>query len=357
MAPQTFGDDDFYDPHEDDYDEEQEELSPEDKVAMAEGTEKVKKALGADSAKVTAAQIQEALWHYYYDVDKSVAYLRKSFTPATPKPPPKKSAEGKFHESSFPSTDLSCGGAANGAEAEYHALEQRQCSTSTYNEATPAYPILHKPAVPASMFFSDMPWLDTPRERHANLVAPPPLPGGLLGGSDSAPKMSKLQALAAARKKRTDGKKEKEKASETTEGLENLSISGQTQKENIKPVSAPSAGLKRPNNVLQEPALSEPPSGSSHDKNEAASHTQVHQTPDVPMDNVAVAADQRAAPSAFAQTLVGSAPDAGQKQTRDIFAMPYTSSSSYFAGAFSEPSPDDVVLAAQAKGSNFARTK
>ncbi|OAA70288.1 elongation factor Tu GTP binding domain protein [Cordyceps fumosorosea ARSEF 2679] len=90
MAP--FEDDDFYDPHEDDYEEEDDGLSPEDKVSMARGTEEVQKALGQDASKVSVAQIQEALWHYYYDVEKSVGYLQKTFISPTPKPTPKKAA-------------------------------------------------------------------------------------------------------------------------------------------------------------------------------------------------------------------------------------------------------------------------
>ncbi|TQV98133.1 hypothetical protein V2A60_006184 [Cordyceps javanica] len=88
----SFEDDDFYDPNEDDYEEEEDALSPDDKAAMAVGTEDVKKALGEDASKVSLVQIQEALWHYYYDVEKSVAYLQKTFISPAPKPTPKKAA-------------------------------------------------------------------------------------------------------------------------------------------------------------------------------------------------------------------------------------------------------------------------
>lgn len=39
------------------------------------GTIEVRKALDA-SITVTDAQIQEALWHYYFEVEKSVSYLK-----------------------------------------------------------------------------------------------------------------------------------------------------------------------------------------------------------------------------------------------------------------------------------------
>lgn len=104
---------DEYDGGEDGYGEEEEELSPEDKgkprgsshnlrrgrgahrrtAQMEAGTAEVRSMLGAGASKVTKTQIQEALWHYYYDVDKSVAYLISKFIdPPAPKP---KSAPAK----------------------------------------------------------------------------------------------------------------------------------------------------------------------------------------------------------------------------------------------------------------------
>ncbi|KAL2263616.1 hypothetical protein VTK26DRAFT_5978 [Humicola hyalothermophila] len=59
--------------------EEDDELSPEDKALMSQGTAAVQAALGVEASKVTVAQIEDALWHYYYDVDKSVTYLTTKF--------------------------------------------------------------------------------------------------------------------------------------------------------------------------------------------------------------------------------------------------------------------------------------
>lgn len=70
----------------DDYDEEdeqgtygggevQEELSPEDQEQMRQGTASVREALG-DTFDVSDKAIQDALWHYYYDVEKSITYLK-----------------------------------------------------------------------------------------------------------------------------------------------------------------------------------------------------------------------------------------------------------------------------------------
>jgi elongation factor 1 alpha-like protein len=42
---------------------------------MRLGTVRVQEALGS-AVPVSEKEIQEALWHYYYDVDKSVTYLK-----------------------------------------------------------------------------------------------------------------------------------------------------------------------------------------------------------------------------------------------------------------------------------------
>lgn len=65
--------------------EEASDLSPEDKAQMAEGTAEVRKVLATQAQMVTTQQIQEALWHYYYDIDKSVAYLINKFIDPAPK--------------------------------------------------------------------------------------------------------------------------------------------------------------------------------------------------------------------------------------------------------------------------------
>lgn len=89
MAPaDLYDEDDLYDG--DDYEEgAEEELSAEDQANMEKGTADVKKSLGANAGKVTVKQIQEALWHYFYDVEKSVAYLSKTFVTPPPKATPK----------------------------------------------------------------------------------------------------------------------------------------------------------------------------------------------------------------------------------------------------------------------------
>lgn len=76
----------------DDFDgDDDEELSEEDQQQMREGTIKVRETLGPD-VPVTDHQIQESLWHYYYDIDKTVTYLLNSLS-AAPKKTKKETAK------------------------------------------------------------------------------------------------------------------------------------------------------------------------------------------------------------------------------------------------------------------------
>ncbi len=342
----SFEDDDFYDPDEDEYEEEEDDgMSPEDRVAMANATEEVKKALGEDNSKVSLVQIQEALWHYFYDVEKSVGYLQRTFISPTPKPAPKKAAqEGMFFPVFSSSSAVACGG-ATGADLRGSERGGFRAGQGSFQRST--FPVLEAPVLPIDAYFSDMPWLQTPIERHTTFIPPCTPPGGLLGGSDGTPKMSKLQALAAARKKKTEQKKGYENELQAERGLQDLSISSPkpTGRVQAPPASASSAPipLRKGNHPESEP-LAKP-------------DTLFSSTSDKPMHDMEAQVNvvgQRPTPSAFAKTLVGSAPG-GQKQKQDVFSMTYASSPTYLASAFSEPSPDDIVLAAQAKGSSFAR--
>lgn len=80
-----------YEDNEDDYEDddyEQDgggELSAEDQAQMNAATLETQQILGPQADKVTKQQIQEALWYYYYDVDKSVAYIINKFIDPAPK--------------------------------------------------------------------------------------------------------------------------------------------------------------------------------------------------------------------------------------------------------------------------------
>jgi hypothetical protein len=98
---------------EEEEEEEVEELSPEDKAQMTAATAEVKSMLGPQASKVTTQQIQDSLWYYYYDVDKTIAYLVSKFIDPAPKPAAKSKApktnpqvsDGKtYSECPFPFT-------------------------------------------------------------------------------------------------------------------------------------------------------------------------------------------------------------------------------------------------------------
>jgi elongation factor 1 alpha-like protein len=368
MAPaELYDDDDLYDG--DEYEEGQDdELSSEDKAAMETGTADVKKALGADASKVTTKQIQEALWHYYYDVDKSVAYLSKTFiAPPPPKPTPQKAPESKSNEFSFYSSLDGLFVKSSGAENELAWPSSPQIP-----EALPAPYISFGGASNSTAFqskFNDMPWLNIPKNRQAWLIAPIQPRGGLLGGAGEAPRMSKLQALAAARKKKNDEKKEQAKTSQTESGMKRLSIADDGSKENSRGVSTSVKRQRGPNvQVLAQATYEQGNSRSGTAQNQrsvpAHAETVSLQKSSEPEKSLSAqgedqfaAAVPKSAPSAFAKTLFPSAPDVRHINRPGFYAMPYASSSSFLGTAFSEPSPDDIVLAAQAKGSIFAREK
>jgi elongation factor 1 alpha-like protein len=72
-------DDDYYDEEHDNEDDTT--LSPEDQEQMRINTPKVRLALGP-SYNVSEKDIQDALWNYYYDIAKSVAYLKSKSLPS-----------------------------------------------------------------------------------------------------------------------------------------------------------------------------------------------------------------------------------------------------------------------------------
>jgi elongation factor 1 alpha-like protein len=67
---------DGYDDYDEDYAEEADDaLTAEDREQLSAGTVAVRAELGA-GFPVTDQQIQDSLWHYFYDIAKTVAYLK-----------------------------------------------------------------------------------------------------------------------------------------------------------------------------------------------------------------------------------------------------------------------------------------
>jgi elongation factor 1 alpha-like protein len=418
------------------YSEEDNELSPEDRALMNQGTADVQAALGVEVSKVTVAQIEEALWHYYYDVDKSVAYLISKFVnprpkatkPAAVQPPNGKSVTCAIDTATagFP---LELGTTSHWAAKYLDLTDAGLPALQTYSPKLAAWRQTTEPPSTAralstavsfahrtwnSDFFQDMPWGNIPKHRETTFIAPPLPRGGLLGGSGAPPKMSKLQALAAARKKKAEEKKAiDDKAEQTRMQVEDLSMEHTPAgKENV-PMAGPSSKRLKTSEFTAQgivPVLGSKPTQSelSHQPGvvtevlgEASTLGQGlfgvqpgTSKPNAPEDERKVI---MAEPSAFAQLLCWNPPASRtpndsetdpfygfgygygadnkgnppekpldptdwfdiRKRRRDDSddydeeVVLYPNLSQSVRDTFAQPSPDDVVLAAQAKAKSM----
>jgi elongation factor 1 alpha-like protein len=187
-------------------------------------------------------------------------------------------------------------------------------------------------------FFKDMPWLNTPLDRHTVFVKPLYPRGGLMGGSsDGVPKMSKLQALAAARKKKAQ--EQKSGSFRVDKSMSELSISGESK---LGQAAEPSPKPTSRGFPIRKRKDSNP-----HEKQPAP--TPKKPAPEVPPDTPIDAAPiGQAEPSAFASTMFSSPlPPA---PSTNLFSLPCTATTATTTDPFAGPSPDDVVIAAQSKG-------
>lgn len=200
-----------------------------------------------------------------------------------------------------------------------------------------------------------MPWLNIPKERETLFIEPSYPRGGLLGGSSaSGGKMSKLQALAAARKKKAEDQKSDKVVKETTQKVGQLSLASPSGlgQENVKPLG--SASGKDPSAAQITTGLSPQnlePRPESRPETVATQSTEQASSPTVET----ISPPETAAPSAFAQALLGPTPSSSAPAPRSHYSLPYMNYTSSVTDAFSEPSPDDKVLTAQSKGSLSAK--
>lgn len=330
-------------------DEGEDELGPEDRALMTQGTADVIAALGSEASKVTKDQIEEALWHYYYDVDKSVTYLVSKFiSPPTPRPPKTKPAPQKSKsKSATPVVVFATAFEGIPCSAE-EGLDKRARKLEYTPTTIGPIPSIHSRTSGSreslSHYFDDMPWGNIPKYRETVFIPPPTLRGGLLGGSGAPPKMSKLQALAAARKKKSENKSSSEEQVEHTQSqMKELSVSDDAPggKENIHLGGPFSKRLKTSSSTAQgrQPVLPTEPRSEPLPQ-------QIHQA-EVPENDKPPSIDH-AQPSAFAQTLFGASSSIHNPGRKNLVTLSLAPS---VLEAFSKPSPDDIVLAAQAKGS------
>ncbi|GIC84754.1 putative translation elongation factor EF-1 subunit [Aspergillus udagawae] len=335
----------------DDYDDGYDSPDPEEQEILEQCTAAVLAQLLSGEPSVTASrdEVQEALWHYYNDVEKSVNYLRG-----------KKAKETKKKQSATPPV------AAKGKVPAYPVPPTASLASSHFS---------------AKDFFRDSPWLNVPAHRKAEILIEPLYPRlGLLGGApESSGKVSKLAALAAARKKKeTDkpasgapttpgvaGSPEKTPVESKLASLslrERLAGNGKPQKPPESgqlprtlgrgtPLESPLAQkklspeplkAKSPETIALEPAAKKLPVDEEVGKEEK----------EQPKVNI------RASPSTFASTIVGvnmrpqiTEPSHLYSSTVDLMQIYGQDLTEPFD--FAGPSPDDVVLNAQSSAKGF----
>ncbi|WEW58172.1 hypothetical protein PRK78_003640 [Emydomyces testavorans] len=349
----AYDDEDYYD---DDQYGEDGELSPEDREQMRLRTLEVQELLRSQLPPIQATEdeIWEALWHYYYDVDMTVAYLRKKY-----RSPPSKKTSKQEASGATASVSLSKN---KGKDWVFHLFIYSTCSAPFSTRD----------------FFKDSPWLNIPLHRKADILIEPLYPRiGLLGGAqEGSGKMSKLAALAAARKKK-ESEKNKVNGGATAIGpspslvetqrstsislLDRLVSNGKAKEgREARPSKFPLrktdrgsipgpqgkqvTSLGEPRKTLQKPDYPVPKSPVSHPEKEM--------TPSI---------DIFAQPSSFATALVGDRtsrrPLCYLSHNIDILKLYGQNLAKIFN--FAEPSPDDVVVNAQsaAKGGKLKKTK
>ncbi|CCU75861.1 elongation factor Tu GTP binding domain-containing protein [Blumeria hordei DH14] len=264
------------------------ELSEEDHEKLRDGTIAVRASLPLCKSYITDKEIQESLWHTFYNVEKTVEYLLRMHSD--------KPKAGK--------------------------ISKKKSSKE---------------------FFKDTPWLKVPKEREAILVAPPYPRGGLLGGSGEPPKMSKLQALAAARRKNISEIKN-ENGVNAAESLAKLKLS---QNRHIG-ASSGTQNLTSNQEVPQKTSRGFP-------IRKRQPLVPIDQSIAYPKDKLPDSKDSlfnvdqetsKASPSEFANTMFSRI---SRPNFQPYFSMPYAASTYQTADPFAGPSPDDIVLAAQSK--------
>jgi elongation factor 1 alpha-like protein len=214
-------------------------------------------------------------------------------------------------------------------------------SSSTYEDLDP---------LPSANFFWDTPWGNVPLSRLGEITVEPICPrGGLLGGSS---KPSKLAALAAARKKKQDDAKNS--TTSTAQGndakseedtaislLDRLSV--KSKNSTGAPLVHKESDKARPSRYIRKRSPS--PKLELPKEEEAPLPEPV--IPGIEFTNL------RATPSIFASVLCGTSVPTSTRQDRDSssFPLPYANVPGFAnTNPFAKPSPDDVVLSAQAKG-------
>lgn len=215
----------------------------------------------------------------------------------------------------------------------------------------------------AADFFRDSPWLNIPQHRRAEITLEPLYPRlGLLGGAPQEGKMSKLAALAAARKKKTSenplGAEEPSQLQSSEQKQAPRSLSERLAVNNSRTASK-TGGLS---SITRQ---GRPASGQTTTSNSSSKVSRDDKGPVVlpiiskdTSDQTAESqkpeekADLRASPSTFAATIVGNGSRSSMPEPSHLLGNNFDVMQIYHqdlieAFDFAGPSPDDVVLNAQ----------
>lgn len=109
-----YDDDDVYSGDEDDYDNAGDDgLTEEDRQNFSTLTPVVRAELDEAGLQVADKEIEDALWHYFWDVGKSVTYLKNSKQPKAPaaakSATPKEKPKSKFDQAQEKSAEKAGG--------------------------------------------------------------------------------------------------------------------------------------------------------------------------------------------------------------------------------------------------------
>ena len=240
----------------------------------------------------------------------------------------------------------------------YHIISYEQRLRSESPAAYGQLDCVHTP-ISAAEYFRDSPWLNVPQERQGEILIEPLYPRlGLLGGSPAsgAPKVSKLAALAAIRKKERLKAQESKSSSEDQsnesstpvierESLEshNRQLSTNSRRRYPGADLVPESRSVRTQDADETLQLQKPTERTVPPN----SRPRVENGPELqkPIDISA------AIPSAFAETLFGTNEGDSRLSPPSVLSSPSFSFWPYRFGAetkaFLGPSPDDVVTKAQ----------
>ncbi|RVD89605.1 uncharacterized protein DFL_000607 [Arthrobotrys flagrans] len=315
---------DDFDGEDDYYEEEEEGMSSADKARMADGLRRVREVIGSDVPSLTDEKIEETLWYYYFDVERSITYLLNQVGASEKKKQKKVAApEPKVRE---------------------HFMTLSSASSKN---------------IPPG-FWDDTPFGSVPLARQGEFLPPPPLAGfrmgGLLGGMQSG-KTSKLAALAKARNKA----KAEKAADAISPAAAGTAVSLLDRLSKKKPDPPPPARETPPSTAPIVPNISKLEQLVEKAIPDSPKNEPIQNTPSIPGPEPD--ALLKAAPSGFAKSMFGKRLDEAFEFKDEFtnaqliyFSIAPTQNAAIKAKkAFDVPSPDDVVIAAQSQSKGISK--